>query len=144
VGSVRLNDLSEVELRQHLTYVPSEPGLTRGFAIDVVTLGRASTRDPHDDLAALGLVTDRTTRFEELSRGERVRVAVVRALVTSPDVYVLDELTAGLGREETRAVLALLGSTNATVIVATHDEDVMEWCDVVVELRAGVLSRVTR
>jgi len=144
VGSVRLNDLSEVELRQHLTYVPSEPGLTRGFAIDVVTLGRPSTRDPHDDLAALGLVTDRTTRFEELSRGERVRVAVVRALVTSPDVYVLDELTAGLGREETRAVLALLGSTNATVIVATHDQDVMAWCDVVVELREGALSRVTR
>ena len=144
VGGVRLDELSDAALRAHLTYVPSEPGLTRGFALDVVTLGRPSVRDPQHDLAALGLVTERTTRFEELSRGERVRVAVARALVTSPDVYVLDELTAGLGREETRDVLNLLGSTNATVIIATHDEDVVRWCDKVLELRGAELSWVNR
>ncbi|HEV3267926.1 MAG TPA: ATP-binding cassette domain-containing protein [Acidimicrobiales bacterium] len=144
VGDVRLDELSDAALREHLTYVPSEPGLTRGFALDVVTLGRSGVRDPERDLAALGLVTERTTRFEELSRGERVRVAVARALVTSPDVYVLDELTAGLGREETRDVLNLLGSTKATVIIATHDEDVVRWCDKVLELRDAQLSWVNR
>jgi ABC-type transport system involved in cytochrome bd biosynthesis fused ATPase/permease subunit len=143
VGGVRLSDLSDTALRRHLTYVPSEPGFTRGFAVDVVTLGREGVRDPHDDLAALGLITERTTRFDELSRGERVRVAVARALVTSPDVYVLDELTAGLGRDETRSVLSLLAATNATVIIATHDDDVVQWCDLVVKLRDGELSRVS-
>jgi ABC-type transport system involved in cytochrome bd biosynthesis fused ATPase/permease subunit len=144
VDGALLSALDEGELRRHLTYVPSEPGFTRGFALDVVTLGRASTRDPFDDLGALGLVAERTTRFEELSRGERIRVAVARALVTSPDVVVLDEPTAGLGRDETRDVLTLLAATNATVIVATHDKDVMDWCDVVVELRNGELSVLTR
>ncbi|MHB8379535.1 MAG: ATP-binding cassette domain-containing protein [Acidimicrobiales bacterium] len=144
VGGVRLGDLSDVALRQHLTYVPSEPGFTRGYAFDVVTLGREGVRDPGADLASLGLIAERATRFDELSRGERVRVAVARALVTSPEVYVLDELTAGLGRDETRAVLKVLASTNATVIIATHDEDVMDWCDQVVELRDGALSRVSR
>ena len=144
VGGVRLGEISDAALRQHLTYVPSEPGFTRGFAFDVVTLGREGVRDPYGDLATLGLVTERTTRFEELSRGERVRVAVVRALVTSPDIYVLDELTAGLGREETSDVLSLLSSTGSTVIIATHDEDVVAWCDVVVELRDGELSLVSR
>jgi len=57
---------------------------------------------------------------------------------------VLDELTAGLGREETRDVLNLLGSTNATVIIATHDEDVVRWCDKVLELRGAELSWVNR
>ncbi|HVA52717.1 MAG TPA: ATP-binding cassette domain-containing protein [Acidimicrobiales bacterium] len=144
VGGLRLSDLDESELRQHLAYIPSDPGFTRGFAFDVVALGRVGVRDPQDDLAALGLVAHRTTRFEELSRGERVRVAVARALVTSPDVYVLDELTAGLGREETSDVLRLLASTNATVIMATHDENVVRWCDQVVELRDGELVSVTR
>jgi ABC-type transport system involved in cytochrome bd biosynthesis fused ATPase/permease subunit len=144
IGGVLLDELDEVELRRHLTYVPSEPGLTRGFALDVVTLGRTMTRDPFRDLAALGLSADRTTRFEELSRGERVRVAVARALLTSPDVVVLDEPTAGLGRDETRDVLGLLAATNATIVVATHDEDVMAWCDVVVELRGGELSALMR
>ncbi len=135
VGAVAIDELDEEELRRKLVYVPAEPGFTRGFALDVVTLGRASSREPGHDLAALGLLGDRTTRFDELSRGERVRVAVARALVTSPDVYLLDEPTAGLGRDETRRVLSLLATTGATVVIATHDEEVVAWCDVVVELR---------
>jgi ABC-type transport system involved in cytochrome bd biosynthesis fused ATPase/permease subunit len=144
VGGVPISDIAEDEFRRHLTYVASEPGLTRGYAVDVVALGRRTERDPHRDLATLGVESDRTTRFEELSRGERVRVALARALVTSPSIYVLDEPTAGLGRNETARVLDLLGTTGATVIVATHDRDVIEWCDIVVELRAGELLRVTR
>jgi ABC-type transport system involved in cytochrome bd biosynthesis fused ATPase/permease subunit len=139
VGGVDIADITESEYRRHVTYVASEPGLTRGYAVDVVLLGRSTERDPHLDLSALGLATDRTTRFEELSRGERVRVALARALVTSPSIYVLDEPTAGLGRDETASVLELLGSTGATIIVATHDADVATWCDVVIELRAGEL-----
>jgi ABC-type transport system involved in cytochrome bd biosynthesis fused ATPase/permease subunit len=144
IGEVPLGELSEAELRQHVAYVMSEPGFTRGFAVDVVALGRVGTRDPHVDLAALGLQSERTTRFDELSRGERVRVAIARALVTRPDIYLLDEPTAGLGSEETTRVLSLLGSTNATVLIATHDTDVIAWCDLVVELRDDGLLRVIR
>lgn len=139
LGGVELRDLREDELRERVAYVASEPGLTRGFALDVVALGRPTTRDLTSDLASLGVIADRTTRFEELSRGERARIAIVRSLVTSPDLILLDEPTAGLGRDETRDVLALLSDQGATVIVATHDEDVMAWCDVVIELRGGEL-----
>jgi len=40
--------------------------------------------------------------------GERQRVAIVRALVTSPRIVLADETTSGLGAEETDKVLALL------------------------------------
>jgi ABC-type transport system involved in cytochrome bd biosynthesis fused ATPase/permease subunit len=139
LGDVALADLVDHELRRHVAYVASEPGLTRGFAHDVVTYGRTSTRDSLSDLAALGIVAERSTRFEELSRGERVRVALARALVTDPDVVVLDEPTAGLGRDETRDVLSFLGASNATMVVATHDADVIQWCNLIVELRDGEL-----
>lgn len=144
VGGVPLGDIDEGALRSRVAYVASEPGLTRGYVLDVVTLGRSIARDPIADLGSLGLVADRSTRFGELSRGERVRVALARALVTSPAILLLDELTAGLGAEETRASLALLAETGATVVVATHDRQVVEWCDVVVELRDGALVRVSR
>jgi ABC-type lipoprotein export system ATPase subunit len=36
-------------------------------------------------------------------------------------------------------VLSFLAASNATVVVATHDADVIEWCDVIVELRDGEL-----
>lgn len=144
IGGVALSELSEEEFRRHVAYVASEPGLTRGFAVDVVTLGRAVTQDPHDDLAALGLKSERTTRFEELSRGERVRVAVARALVTRPEIYLFDEPTAGLGGDETTRVLTLLNATNATVVIATHDPEVIAWCDDVVELQDDGLLRAIR
>jgi ABC-type transport system involved in cytochrome bd biosynthesis fused ATPase/permease subunit len=144
IGGIDIAEINEAEFRRHVTYVASEPGLTRGYAVDVVLLGRSTERDPFNDLRALGLATDRTTRFEELSRGERVRVALARALVTSPDLYLLDEPTAGLGRDEATRLLDLLGATGATVVVATHDEHVVSWCDVVFEIRAGELVPLSR
>ncbi len=144
VGQVALADMDEVELRRFLGYVASEPGLTRGFAVDVVSLGRTPSRSAIDDLAAMGLFTEPTTRWEELSRGERARVAIARAMVTSPLIYLLDEPTSGLGTEETAAVLSLLATTGATVIVATHDPQVMTWCDEVWELSDGALHPFKR
>lgn len=139
-GDVDVSTIDERELRRLVAYVASEPGLTRGYAIDVVGLGRASSRSAHDDLASLGLATEPTTRWEELSRGERARIAIARAMVTSPLIYLLDEPTSGLGTDETRAVLSLLASTGSTVVVATHDVQVMAWCDEVIELIDGVLE----
>ncbi len=144
IGDVATTDIEERALRHSLTFVASEPGLTRGFAIDVVGLGRSSSRSPLADVTALGLVVDATTRWEDLSRGERVRVAIARATFTSPMVYVLDEPTSGLGTEETASVLSLLAATSATVIVATHDPQVMAWCDEVLELRDGKLREIRR
>jgi putative ABC transport system ATP-binding protein len=144
IGDVAIAEIEERALRHSLTFVASEPGLTRGFAIDVVGFGRSSSRSPLADVAALGLAVDATTRWEDLSRGERVRVAIARASFTSPLVYVLDEPTSGLGSEETASVLSLLASTGASVIVATHDPQVMAWCDEVLELRDGVLREIRR
>jgi ABC-type cobalamin/Fe3+-siderophores transport system ATPase subunit len=144
IGGVAVTEIDERELRRQVAYVASEPGLTRGFAVDVVNLGRGPTRAPHDDLAVLGIASDATTRWDDLSRGERARVGVVRAMATSPLLYLLDEPTSGLGAVETAAVLSLLASTGATVIVATHDPQVMAWSDVVLELRDGALIEIRR
>ena len=144
VGPTPLMDVDEDALRRHLIYLPSEPGLTRGFAHDVVLLGRTPSRDVDNDLRRLGIDASPTTRWDELSRGERQRVTVARAMATSPSIYLLDEPTSGLGRDETLAVLSLLEETGATVIVATHDADVMDWCDEVLELRERTLGVLRR
>jgi ATP-binding cassette, subfamily C, bacterial CydC len=144
IGDVGVNDVDETELRSHLAYVASEPGLTRGYALDVVHLGRTPSRVAHDDLLVMGLATDSTTRWEELSRGERARIAIARAMVTGPTIILLDEPTSGLGDDETAAVVSLLASTDSTVIVATHDPLVMTWCDEVYELTEGALRLLRR
>jgi ABC-type transport system involved in cytochrome bd biosynthesis fused ATPase/permease subunit len=144
IGDIDVLALDERVLRRSLTYLASEPGLTRGFAIDVLTLGRESTRDAFEDLALLGLRADAATRWEELSRGERVRVALARAMVTGPSVYLLDEPTSGLGAAETQRLLMLLDATGVTVVIVSHDAQVVEWCDEVFELASMTLTRVNR
>ena len=67
-------------------------------------------------------------------QGEKERVSVVRSMATEPRILILDEPTSGLGVSETQHVLDLLASTTATVIVATHDPQVMQWCDEIYEL----------
>jgi ATP-binding cassette subfamily C protein CydC len=142
IGTTPLESLDEDSLRRHLAYLPSEPGLTSGYLTDVIRLGRETSRDQLRDLEELGLSGETATRFGALSRGERVRVALARAMVTSPEVYLLDEPTAGLGRDETLLVLSTLAATGATVLVATHDEDVIEWCTQVVRLHDHELEAI--
>jgi len=144
IGGVAVRDIDETALRAMLGYVASEPGLTKGYARDVLHLGRTGTRASLQELSDLGVRADETTRFDELSRGERQRVAIVRALVTNPRVLVADEPTSGLGTEETDKVLELLATVEATIIVATHDERVVQWCDETYELAEGHVRKLSR
>ncbi len=74
-------------------------------------------------LESLGLVHKRNSFPQQLSAGERQRVAVARALVVRPRVILADEPLAAVDDENARVVTGLLEGAAArgtTVIVATH------------------------
>ena len=142
IGNVPLFEIDEEQVREHLTYMPSNPGLLRGYAVDVIGLGRTPQRSALEDLAGVSIDVTPSTKWEDLSRGEKQRVAVVRSMFTAPNIIILDEPTSGLGVAETQQVLELLSSTTATVIVATHDPQVMQWCDDIYELSNNQLRSI--
>jgi ABC-type transport system involved in cytochrome bd biosynthesis fused ATPase/permease subunit len=143
VGGVDLAAVDEAVLRRHLAYVSAAPGLLSGLADRVVRAGRLTTDDPVVALGELGLNVSGNARLEHLSRGEAQRAALARGLLDEPDVILLDEPTSGLGPSERDLVLARLARSTATIIVATHDPVVIDWCDERAELSAGRL-RATR
>jgi putative ABC transport system ATP-binding protein len=77
--------------------------------------------------------------IEELSGGQQQRVAVARALALEPRVLLADEPTAEQDAMHRAIVLnELLAATGrgAALVIATHDPEVADRCDRVIELRA--------
>lgn len=144
IDETPLVEIAEDVLRAHVAYVPSETGLLRGYARDVLALGRTIVRPLDRDLIALGIDAALATKWDEVSRGEGQRIAVVRALAIDPDIVILDEPTSGLGRDETTAVLSLLADSGASVIIATHDEQIIAWSDLVINLSDGAVTASPR
>jgi cell division transport system ATP-binding protein len=79
-----------------------------------------------------------------LSGGEQQRVAVARAVVGDPKIILADEPTGSLDRESAGIIMAYLDefhSRGATVVLATHDKELIKKSDArVVQLRDGGLS----
>jgi ABC-type lipoprotein export system ATPase subunit len=84
-------------------------------------------------LEAVGLVELADRRANELSAGERERVAIARAIAVRPAVLLADEPTARLDEANARAIAELLGrlarESGTAVVCATHDVAVIDQAD---------------
>ena len=82
----------------------------------------------------------------ELSGGQKRRVAIAGILASRPDILVLDEPTAGLdpdGKKEIVSLIKRIHASGRTVILVTHDMDVvMECATKVIVLNDGKLVKI--
>lgn len=88
-----------------------------------------------DILSRLGFEEDRVTEsMQELSRGMQQKVAIARALLTSPSLLLMDEPTTGLDprskRDVQKFVKEIREQQDTTVVITSHDmEEVDNLCD---------------
>ncbi len=79
-----------------------------------------------------------------LSGGEQQRVAVCRALITSPALVLADEPTGNLdvstGAEISRSLVSYARNNRAVVLIATHNQALAEICDRTLTLSNGRLQ----
>lgn len=82
-----------------------------------------------------------THRPARLSGGEQQRVAIARALANGPKLLLADEPTGNLDPETSNAVFDMLTelvrSTGVGALIATHNMDLAERMDRILELKAG-------
>jgi ATPase subunit of ABC transporter with duplicated ATPase domains len=85
-------------------------------------------------LARAGLQALPETRLAALSGGQRTRAAIAALVFADPDFMILDEPTNNLDREGRMAVIELLAGWRGGAIVVSHDRELLETVDAIVEL----------
>lgn len=95
-------------------------------------------------LTALGLIEKENCYPDQLSGGEKQRLAIGRALISQPDVIIADEPTGNLDPQLSRDVMKVFEQCNTlgtTVFIATHDQQlVQEQKKRVISLKKGEVN----
>jgi ATPase subunit of ABC transporter with duplicated ATPase domains len=92
-------------------------------------------------LAEVGLDIPADTLLAHLSGGQRTRAALAGAILHRPDFLILDEPTNDLDRDGRAAVRALLQKWRSGAIVVSHDPELLEEMDAIIELTTLGASR---
>ena len=130
--SVEASFFKKMSARENLSYAARFYGL-----------GPRQTRQQIPEiLERVGFPVDRADGpMEDLSRGMQQKVALARALLTSPTLLLLDEPTTGLDPRAKREVQAFIGEMrrthDTTILLCTHD---MAEAEVLAD-RVGILDR---
>jgi ABC-2 type transport system ATP-binding protein len=141
--------------RDAIGLAPQEFNVDRFFPIREVLehkagyhgIPRSEARDRADEaLKRVGIYEKRDTRFDWLSGGMKRRFVLARALVTDPDLLILDEPTAGVDvqlRHDLWELITDLNESGTTILLTTHYiEEAERLCDEVAILDSGSLVTV--
>ncbi|MDZ8096132.1 MULTISPECIES: cell division ATP-binding protein FtsE [unclassified Nostoc] len=127
--------INQRTVAENVTFVLQAQGYTR----------KEIQRRLEPTLKLVGLLSKADCFPDQLSGGEQQRVSIARAIVGTPPLLLADEPTGNLDPDNSWQVIQILQKLNsfgATVIVTTHDEQLVRRCNhPVVQVRNGTLSR---
>ena len=116
----------------------SMPALIAGMSID-----EASSR-ANQLLERFGVGDRRNHRPTQLSGGEQQRVSMARAVMNNPALILADEPTGNLDEKNTSIILDMLfelrDEYDTSVLLITHEEEIAERSDTILEIKQGELS----
>lgn len=152
IGHYDISDIDPYYLRSNISYVPQTIELFSGTILDNLKVGNPNVSIEevisacrlvgiHDTISNLqnkygSFVEEGGQNF---SGGEKQRLAIVRALLSKPDLYIFDEATSSLDSFSEQIIQSLIFEkiTNKTVIIVAHRISTIQKCDIICFLEKG-------
>ena len=125
--------LPELNIRENVML----PGMLAGKS-------RKESRERAESLLeTVGLKERMHHRPNELSGGEQQRAAIARALINDPELLLADEPTGNLDTRTGEGILELFAQLRTerpdrSIVMITHNQEIAQLCDPVVQLKDGV------
>ena len=157
-GGVELSEIDMTDYRRSIGYVPQKPRLMPGSVRENLVYGHTEGVSDEQLFEALrlsmadgivgrlenGLDTSLGEEGVRLSGGERQRLAIAAAMLGSPRILIMDEPTNHL---DVDAINRLIGTLKRlpdgpTVLIATHNREILSHVDRILLLRDGDLQEV--
>lgn len=153
ISGVDINQIEKGELRSRIALVNQEPRLMFGTLRDNLLMGAPWASDEEmmrvaqmtgvSDIVArhpMGFGMPVGERGDTLSGGQKQAIALARALLTEPDVLLLDEPTSGMDMGSERMVLQALvpAMEGRTVVIVTHRPAVLKYVDRIIVMDEGM------
>lgn len=152
VDGIDTRQIDPIDLRGSMGVVPQEPFLFMGTIKDNITIGEQFATD--EEVVKVSEVTgvnDFIEKHEEgfdlvvgergegLSGGEKQSVTLARALISNPNILMLDEPTNSLDQQSEKQFLSRIKSVmqDKTLLVVTHKTSLLELVDRVIIIDDG-------
>ena len=129
--------------------LPQTPAIFPGNVKDNLLIGLKFAEKPPVDndklrqiLKIVNLNKELHDESDNLSGGEKQRLALGRVILLDPDVFLLDEPSSSLDEETERIIIekliAYTKDTNKTLIMVTHSKKIAQtYSDNIIQIRQG-------
>lgn len=147
-----IENIDSIALRRKVTMLPQEPPIFKGTIRDNLLIGLKFTDKPlFDDshlysiLSFINLKKNLDDLSDNLSGGEKQRLALGRILLLDPDVFLLDEPSSALDEETEKFIIENLvkytKENNKTLIMITHSKKIaLSYSDRIIDLSKGSMD----
>ncbi|WP_319203960.1 ABC transporter ATP-binding protein [uncultured Ilyobacter sp.] len=144
-----LRKTDSVELRRDVVMLSQSPGIFPGSVRDNLLIGlKFSEKDPADDsklveiMKKVHLYKSLDDVAENLSGGEKQRVALGRVMLMDPKILLLDEPSSALDEKTERNIIKevtdYVKTKNKTLIMVTHSKEIArDHADEIIEMAQG-------